>query len=227
VVVARPVPEFEVVQTVAVEGEVVYPGFYPITRQIRRVYDLLIASGGVTNEAFPAGAVLYRQQGNVGQVVLELDEILMNPKAPNNISLLPGDRLIVPKAKELVSIRLDATRANEQYQDSIVSRGKVAIAYQGPQSAKWYIENYAGGFSEKADRKSVTVREPSGRLRRTSSVLGIKVYPKVKSGSTIALRMKEEKVKRRREEPTDWVGIATAITTALMAGLAVVVIVTR
>ena len=224
VIAVRSAPEYEVIQQVEVEGEVTYPGAYPLNSEIRTVYDLLVAAGQVTTEAFPEGATLYRSYRNAGYIILELEEILEDPSSPNNIVLAEGDVLTIPKAIELVTIRSIGTQARTQYADSLLASGEVVLAYQGKRSARWYIEEYAGGFAKRADTRSVTVRYPSGRYRRTRRVLFFKDYPTIVAGSTISMKLKPVKTRRSKDERVDWAAIAGAVTTALTAGLAVILI---
>ena len=225
VIAVRAAPEYEITKQISVDGEITFPGDYPLNPDIRTVSDLLRAAGGITDEAFPAGATMWRQEGNVGYVILELDEVVSDPNSPNNIILLEGDEVYIPKATELVSIRTRGTRARQSYADSLLAGGEVVVAYQGPRSARWYIEEFAGGFDERADKGTVTVRDPSGRFRRTRSVVGFKDYPAVEAGSSIALELKPLKVPKTREERLDWSGIAGAVTTALAAGLSIILII--
>ncbi len=225
VIAVRSAPEFEITKQVNVDGEVRYPGSYPLNRTIRTLGDLIASAGGITDEGFASAATLYREQGNVGYIILELDDVMVNLSSPNNIVLLEGDMLYIPKAVEIVGIRALGTRARKNYVDTLLSAGEISIAFQGPKSAKWYIEEFAGGFDKGAMKRTVTVRDPSGRIRRTKRFGIFRNYPLVSAGSTIAMQVKPKKIPKSRDERVDWAGIAGTVTTALTAGLSVVLII--
>ena len=212
VVVVRNVPEFELISTVRVEGEVRYPGDYALDADNLRLTDLIQKAGGLTLEAFPPGAVLYREGNGIGNVVIRLDEALSNNSVVSNITLKDGDILRVPKALDLVSIRPTATRAPEAYPDTLYNDGTIDVAFTGEKTGKWYIDHYAAGFADRARKKSLTVQYPNGELGRTKSFLGLKSYPKVRPGSLVRVDFKPPKRERRqREEPVDWVGVSQVI----------------
>ncbi len=219
VIVVRLLPEFELTQTVSILGEVRHSGTYAITEQQNRISDIVRAAGGPTNTAFLSGTVLYRRSGGIGFVLIDLDEILRNPKGPQNIVLLNGDEISLPKAQEVVVIKTFATRATEAVMDTLTSNGRFAVAFRGPLSAKRYVEEYAGGFAERAEKKSLTVRYANGELKRTRGFLGIRSYPTVRPGATISLNMKPPKKAKPVREPVDWVALTGALASALVAGL--------
>src|SRR5690606_3134207 len=100
----RNIPGFELQQTISVLGEVMYPGTYPLVKDKERIYDLIVRAGGLTGQAFPAGAKLYRHGDSTGLVVIDLEEILKNQSTPSNIVLIDGDVIQIPKSRELVTI---------------------------------------------------------------------------------------------------------------------------
>jgi len=61
IVYIRKSPGYERQQTVKMEGEVLFPGFYGIARKNERVSDLIKRSGGFTDDAYLKGATLIRR----------------------------------------------------------------------------------------------------------------------------------------------------------------------
>ena len=216
---------FEAIENVVLVGEVEYPGPYALLNDNERLSDVIRRAGGLTPEAFPAGATLYRDVENIGYVVLDLDRVMVNPADPANIILRSNDTLYIPKRQELVTIYTSNTLADRFGRDSTTQDGSIQVAYQGPRSANWYIKNYAGGFNDDNARKRwTTVEYANGQVAETSNFLGIKNYPELRPGAEIRVPAAPPKQRReRREERFDWLGwtrvvlaTATTITTYIL-----------
>lgn len=224
-VVVRRGAGFEAIENVVLVGEVEYPGPYALLNDNERLSDVIRRAGGLTPEAFPAGATLYRDVENIGYVVLDLDRVMVNPADPANIILRSDDTLYIPKRQELVTIYTSNTLADRFGRDSTTQDGSIQVAYQGPRSANWYIKNYAGGFNDDNARKRwTTVEYANGQVAETSNFLGIKNYPELRPGAEIRVPAAPPKQRReRREERFDWLGwtrvvltTATTITTFIL-----------
>ncbi|MFK7934871.1 MAG: SLBB domain-containing protein, partial [Saprospiraceae bacterium] len=208
-IVVRQVPDFELQQNVRIEGEVRYPGIYTLIGDNEKLSSLIERAGGFTSEAFLAGATLERSQDNVGLVVTQMDEVMKNPRSSFNYLLKVGDVITVPKIKDLVTINLGNTDAEELYPDKFLNQGKINIAYESGKDAKWYIEEYAAGVSDKGSKKRISVEQPNGQIEDTKDFLVFKDYPSVQPGSIINIGVKPPKKKREEEdgkerEPIDW-----------------------
>jgi len=95
--------DFESPQNVRVSGEILWPGLYTMANKNERVLDLLERAGGITEAAFKEGARLLRQ--GEGLVLLDLEQLYEEgEKSKYNYVLKPGDKVIVPTMKDLVSI---------------------------------------------------------------------------------------------------------------------------
>jgi protein involved in polysaccharide export with SLBB domain len=215
-VVVRNAAEFENIQNVVLKGEVRYPGLYALLKDNEKLSDLVTRAGGMTNEAFAAGATLYRAEGDKGDVILDLQAAVDDVNAPGNMVMRRGDTLYVPKRQDLVTIFLPNTISSEFKRDSLVKGKRIQVAYQGPKPANWYIKRYAGGFDDDtARRRWTTVQYASGQIRETSSFAGVHNYPKVLPGATIRVPAKPEKIqKTRREERFNWLGLAQIVVGA-------------
>lgn len=194
IIVVRQVPDFEILQPVIIQGEVKYPGTYALIADNERVSDIIDRSGGLTPEAFPEGATLYRIQDSIGYIVMDLKEVLRNENSRSNFILKEGDIIYIPKQKDLVTI-IGSTRAKELYPDKLVRDG-VNVAYHAGKNAKYYIDRYAAGIGEDGKASLVTVEHPNGRIERTRNFGLFKIYPSVQKGSVI-------KVGRKPERPED------------------------
>lgn len=215
-VVVRSAAEFERIQNVVVVGEVQYPGTYAILSDNEKLTQIIQRAGGLTEEAFPAGATMNRSRDDVGLVVLDLDKVMLNPTLEGNVTLINRDTIFIPKRNDLVTIYTANTLANRFGVDSTAIGGTIQVAYQGPKSAKWYIQNYAGGFNNDTARKRwTTVTYPNGGVKETNSFLLVNDYPTIKPGSSIRVGSAPPKQqKQRREERFDWLQLASIITGA-------------
>lgn len=233
VMVVRTIPDFELQKVVQISGRVRYPGPYVLMEEPEKLTDLVQRSGGLSADAFPEGATLVRSQGNIqGIVVISLAKALKNRSNPTNIVLREGDIISIPRRDDLVSIGVNATRATEFLRDTLIEQGEINVNFSGKKSAAWYINNYAGGFDRDADRKTVRVVYPNGRIKGTKSLWFIKNYPKVRRGSRIYVAMQPPKVleikqeRKREREPVNWDELVKIIltTATILSSLATTIL---
>jgi polysaccharide export outer membrane protein len=95
--------DFETPKNVTINGEIMWPGIYTVANDNERVMDLVKRAGGWTDIAFLKGAKLIRQ--GEGLVLLDLE--ILKKEGENsrfNYVLRPGDVIMIPKLKDLVSI---------------------------------------------------------------------------------------------------------------------------
>ncbi|MCC5926540.1 MAG: SLBB domain-containing protein [Bacteroidetes bacterium] len=213
-VVVRRIPEFNVGLAVTLEGEARYPGTYPLANRRTHLSDVINQAGGLTSVADPSNAIIMRSQGNtVGPIAVNLSRAMASRRDGQlDPVLFPDDIIMIPRFNNIVSIRVEATRVGELQQQGVVDDetltgelSTINVVYQGSRSAKWYIENFGGGFAEDADRWSVTVTLPNGQVRGTKrTLLFFRNYPAVEPGSTISLRLNPEVLQADMEEGIDW-----------------------
>ena len=220
----REVPEFELQQNVILEGEVRFPGEYSLVKSNETLYDLIQRAGGITEEAFPAAAQLYRNEDSLGYVVIRLDEVLKNPNSIYNSNLKNGDFITIPKKKDYVTIR-GATRAIDAVDRDILGpNNEINVPYHAGETAKFYIDYYAGGFAPRADKKKVFVRHPNGEVRQFEKKFLAAKYPEVRQGSVISVGYKEAiQYAGDEDKKVDWtkvlgdsVGQAMSILTLIL-----------
>ena len=227
----RYVPGFELQKNVTISGEVNYPGVYPILANNEKLSSLIDRAGGLTLEAFPEGAVLYRNEDGIGYIVTELDEALENQRSPFNLVLKEGDVLEIPKTKDIVSMQ-GAIDAYEVYSDEIINQGRINVAFQGSRNAKWYVNEYGGGLSENASKKKISVEHPNGQIEKTKDFLLFKAYPKVRPGSKVYVGVKPPREEKRREDGTggediDWAKVVSDTMAQVTAVLTLIVLLQR
>ncbi len=207
-VVVRKLPEFELQNIVTIEGEVKYPGPYPLMDNNERLLNIVERAGGITQEAFLKGATLYRTQDNIGYIVIELDDVLKDKKNRSNFILKEGDIIEIPKQRDLVTIQGE-TKVNELYPEKITQGGRINVAYRKRKNAKWYVDHYAAGVGDNGQKKRITVEHPNGEIERTKNFIFFKSYPSVREGSIVSVGVKppkKEKESRSGEpkEKVDW-----------------------
>ena len=204
-VVVRSIPEFGFQKMVNISGEVKYPGQYALIDNNERLMNVIQRAGGLSPEAFPSGATLYRNQDNIGYVIVKLEDAMKNLASYHNIILKEGDNIDIPKNKDIVTIR-GATQSVDLYPEKILAAGKINVAYEGSKSAWYYVDNYAAGVGKEGRKRLISVEHPNGQIKRTKDFLLFKIYPKVQKGSIISVGYAEKKkeVKKGDKKEVDW-----------------------
>jgi len=202
----RLAPEFELQRNVFVNGEVKFPGIYALMSDNTKLATVIREAGGVTNEAFLKGATLARSMDNIGYVIIDLENAIKDPKSFENIILQEGDDIFIPKISNIVTIT-GATKAFELYPEKIVGQNKIQVPYRKGKSAKYYIDEYAGGLSKDASSSKISVIDASGKVTKAKGFLFFKSYPEVGPGSEIKVGYKDVKIKEEKgekEEDVKW-----------------------
>ena len=203
-VFVRKSPAYEVQRNITINGEVLYPGSYTLESEEDRVSDIIERAGGLTKNAYPAGAnlmrrkqdvsqtlnidevsdslqvggtILERKSGNMQQVALNLPKILANPGSEFDYLLQEADRITIPKQLQTVQISGEVLFP-------------VSVRYKKGKSFGDYI-SAAGGFAEQADAKRAFVVYANGEVDRTKKFLFIKNRPKLKPGARIVVPQEE------------------------------------
>ncbi len=210
-IAVRSVPEFKFQQFITLDGEVRYPGTYALIAPNEQLSSVIERAGGLSKEAFPEGARMFRDDDGTGAVVMKLDDALSNPLGSRyNYILKPNDLITIPKSKELVTIR-GAIKASELYAEDVVAGGKITVPYHGGKRALYYINTYAAGVSKDGRKMKITVLNPSGKINRTVNFGLFKVYPKVGKGGIVSVGYKDVKPieldnngNNKKKEETDW-----------------------
>jgi len=104
---------------------------------------------------------------------IDLEEISRNPLGPEDLILLEGDVLSIPKQLQTVRLRGEVLNPT-------------ATRYTNGKSFKYYIGR-AGGFTLLAKRNKSYVIYPNGDISRTKSVLIFSKFPKIQPGSEIII----------------------------------------
>jgi hypothetical protein len=216
----RTMADFMAPVTVTLSGEFNFPGTYALLTKDERVSDLIQRAGGVKRHAFTEAAKFYRETAPGGQVLINLDKVLRSKKSRYNYRLNEGDVLEVPVFIPYVSIQ----GTGVQYL-ATTALPAVNAPYSPKLRANDYVKEYGNGFSDRAHKRRLFVVAANNQVSRTKSVLGIKFYPKVATGSTIYVSERvTTKKEREKGEPVNWNKVIEN-TTVKLTGLATVFII--
>jgi protein involved in polysaccharide export with SLBB domain len=223
-IIVREIPEYKLQQMVYIGGEVQYPGFYAIMARDEKLTNLMGRAGGPTRYADIRNAQLLRE--NSPNIVVNLQKAVRGTKSPFNYVLLPGDRIEIPRVDNLVSI---VGTGHKYYENA--DKVEINVPYTYRRSARRYVTEYALGFAKKADRKSLYVEYPNGKVDKTKNFGLFKDYPTVKKGGTIYIALKADKVKeekqKREQKPFDMNQAVATVTAALTSFATLYVLLTR
>ncbi|MBT8230949.1 MAG: SLBB domain-containing protein, partial [Bacteroidia bacterium] len=227
-IAVRYINEFELQQRVFLEGEVKFPGPYAISKKNERISSVINRAGGLSQEAFPAGATLDRSENDYGSIVIKLDEILNDPSSEFNFVVKNGDRITVPKTREFVTIR-GATKVKEVVGEAAINVGnEIHVPYHQGKDAMFYINEYAGGLNELADRQKIFVEHANGEIKKPRNALFKKVYPKVLKGSTITVGYKTpEDPESKEQTDVDWTKVLGDSVAQAMSILTLILLIER
>jgi len=137
--------------------------------------------------------VRMKQQDLVG---IDLVKIMQNPGSEEDLILLEGDIIQIPK--ELQTVRMV---------------GEVLLPTTSRYDKYFGLKDYiskAGGFTEDARKSKTYVVYANGDAKRTHNFLGINIYPELEPGAEIVVPKKPE---RARMSPATWIGMASSLAT--------------
>lgn len=211
-------PGFEVQRTVKVEGEVLYPGYYTITKKNERISDLITRAGGITPSAYVQGGTLRRDNNAIlgyDKTKVDTSTLIREREARfKNLAQSTSDSAAVANQQlrnnyvgiDLKKILEDpSSKTNLLLEDGDLVRipkqqatvrvsGDVlypsSIVYSNSKSFRDYISN-AGGFGETARKSGSYVVYPNGTVKAAGKFLFFNVYPSVKPGSEIYVPKKQ------------------------------------
>ena len=227
-IVVRLTPNFTMGRTVELNGRVRYPGTYVLNDDRTQLTEVIAMAGGLLDDAEPS-AVLFRTYNGRGNIGIDLTKAKTHKKNTQyDPILMDGDVINVVRLENTVVIRELGTRM-AQYVPADFSSTSKNVIYQGPHSAKWYIQHNAGGFDKYADRNSVTVTKPNGQSESTKRFLWMRFYPKVEPGSVISMRMdtkRQEDAQKPKEKP-EWDKIAAGALSSLTSIVSMILLIER
>jgi protein involved in polysaccharide export with SLBB domain len=232
----RKAPNYEIQQDIKIGGQVLYPGTYTLESKTERISDIIKRAGGLTPDAYPEGATLYRQaivqtegtdvytrstQRDTRDSLLTqgtaFDIFKKRRKVVDKIGINLPDILQNPGSKyDLLMEEGDSLYVPKELQTVRVKGAvlyPISVRYEKGRLFKHYITS-AGGFGQEAVKRKAYIIYPNGSVSRTKSFLGIKNFPKVKPGATIVVPNKSELVKLSPQERISI--LSTVVSTAVL-----------
>jgi protein involved in polysaccharide export with SLBB domain len=200
-------PEFAMLQSVMITGEVSVPGEYTLLTKNDRLSDLITRADGLLASGYPTGAQFFRRQDELGRINVNITTTLEDPSDQANLLLQPGDSLHIPK-----------------YSPTVVVTGAVnspvTVLFREGQGLDYYVTN-AGGYRNDADKGRVSVRYANGMADTRSKFLFWSSYPEPGPGSIIAVPTKDPLA------GTDVAGLITNVVGILSSLMTVLVVLTH
>ncbi len=226
-VLVRSAPDFELQQEITITGEVRYPGPYYITKPNERISDIIKRAGGYKQTAFREGIRIYRQEDDLGSIVIDAVDILEDPGNPSNYILKNGDIITVPKESNFVSIK-GFTNSDENLSSAEINNGGVInVPFIEGKNARFYIDEYAGGIDKEngARYSLIKVRQPSGKIEKTKDYGFVKKYPPVRKGATIIVERRVNSEEQKEKEKVDWGEVISNTVAQVTAILTLVILI--
>lgn len=179
IVSIRKAPNYEEQRSVLVVGMVNYPGSYAIQNNKQKISDIITRAGGLRAEGYLEGAKLVRGTITVG---VNLKEILSNPASQENLQLMAGDELSIPRL--LQTVKLTGAVQNP-----------LAVSYKEDYTLKEYIAE-AGGFTANANRSKTYVTYANGISNQIRKFFIFKKNPRIEPGAEIFIPALPENAKK-------------------------------
>jgi polysaccharide export outer membrane protein len=194
-VLILPQPEWRLLRTVAISGEVRAPGRYTIESKSEHISDLVKRAGGLTTSANADGAFFARRRAGVTyqsvqdslrapretatRVGIDLVDVLRDARVADNLLLEDGDSLDVPP-----------THATVEVKGAVNAPTVVALALG--QTLEYYVRAAGGPNRITADAGGAYVIQPNGKIESRHRVaLLFRSDPTPRAGATIIVPVRD------------------------------------
>ncbi|AMW05707.1 hypothetical protein GEMMAAP_14675 [Gemmatimonas phototrophica] len=175
-------PDWQLLWSVTLSGEVRFPGVYALTSKGERLSDLIARAGGLTTAAYPAG-ILFERGANHDRVGVDLPSVLKDPRDRDNLLMQDGDSVDIPRYNALVTV-------------TGAVNSPVAVPYEPGASLAHYIRA-AGGPTRLADTKRAYVQQANGKVTaRDRHFMVFQHTPAPTPGSRVVVPARDPSEKR-------------------------------
>lgn len=182
-VVVRRSPSYSNIQTVRVEGEVLYSGSFTLTRKGQRLSEIIKQAGGLTDHAYTRGARLLRlmtaeehdqaismlraANRNSGKDSIDATKLLISDNYPVGIEL---DKALENPGSDYDPVLRHGDRIIvPEYSNTVTVNGEVlypnTITYKKGKDAKYYIQQ-AGGYSSSGKKNKTFIVYANGTVAK-------------------------------------------------------------
>ncbi|MDR0792082.1 MAG: SLBB domain-containing protein [Chitinophagaceae bacterium] len=193
---------------VSIEGEVLYPGQYSISRRNERLSDLIARAGGLRQSAYPEGAILFRKtyentsDDSSKRTLLNI----IQKQSSSDTADKEEARASLREMQKPVGIKLDEViqNPNSPYNimlvegdvlqipnklETVQTTGGIyvsqKIVYRAGIGFKDVIRA-SGGYTQNAIKRKSYVVYPNGEIMAThTSFIFFKKYPEIKPGAQV------------------------------------------
>ncbi|MSR05451.1 MAG: hypothetical protein EXR93_00055 [Gemmatimonadetes bacterium] len=200
-------PNFELQRTVAIFGEVRFPGTYSLRSKDDRLASLVDRAGGMTPRAYQAGVQFYRKTNSAGRIDIDLTGALSNLAGRDNMILQPDDSIFIP-----------------EYQPSVKVLGSVnspgSVLWQQGKGLDYYI-SAAGGYSYNADKGRTSVKFANGGVKTVRRKILFESSLKPGPGAEVFVPAHDPNARK------DWLGAIGSIAQILGSTAAIIVAVVK
>ena len=128
-------------------------------------------------------------------VSFDMQQALSNPKSKHNLVLQDGDKIVIPK-------RLDVVHVTGNLNN--IEGNSISSPYFSGKRANFYINNFAGGYTNENKKSNTIVIYPNGATKKSINFGLFSLSPKVKPGSTIKVINTDTKLKYKKKEDIDY-----------------------
>jgi len=198
-------PYWELERTVALGGQVKYPGRYALKNRGERLSDVIERAGGLTKEAYPGGVQFFRGQDGLGRIGIDLPAVLRDARNSDNLLMQNGDSIFVPEYNPVVRV---AGAVNSP----------ASVSYIRGKGLDYYIES-AGGYARLADKGRTYVTQPDGHLESVKRrVILADTKPVPLAGAVVTVPARDPNEKK------DFPGIFGAVAQVVAGAVTVIVL---
>jgi protein involved in polysaccharide export with SLBB domain len=122
----------------------------------------------------------------LNMVPLNFAAIQRNPGGSSDLILEPGDRIVVEKKRDVVTVNGRVFNAG-------------VFPFERFADVRYYVES-SGGFMDDADKKELFVIYSNGRAKTTKNFIFFKVYPKIKRDCIVMVPEYQRRVSKKEND---------------------------